>query len=592
MSFFKDFKADFTQAMNELMPDGNEMYDEDEVIGETAQEEAEELEQIAEPPKKTKKEKPVKERMVKEKTVKEKKTSRSKKQDDTEKATNVLRAEKTEVENKVVEESVRETDMDIAPEDMLEQIDDLLENELYSDEANPQLLLDDDIEVNTMDMSVEELLNQLAMKQNAEIANDMVEDVVSDEEEAPLSVDDLLCQLEDTTLQEETAQEDAEYIHEIDMGLEALLNQISANEAVYDELEENVTEPVLDLSEEKNEPEREMVDEVDLEAEEMTAEVEAVEQKTAELKKEELEESLETLEDLKERLEEGNVEPAEVEETPELTDELEENISAADVETNDVESEVQETEAIKEIIEEVVEEIVETEPERITQTQELEVAISKESEEVVLEETLEQSEEKKVQENNMQEEKLEDDIMSRDKDVISINSVEDIKEETVVNEAEEKIFNVAEADEETTYITKGTRITGDLETEGSIDIIGVVEGSIACKGKVVVGGNVVGDITAGELYANSARIEGNVKSYGSVKVGVGTMIIGGIEGESAVIAGAVNGDIDVKGPVIVDSTAVIMGNIKSRSVQINNGAVIEGFCSQSYSDIDVKSFFA
>jgi cytoskeletal protein CcmA (bactofilin family) len=101
-----------------------------------------------------------------------------------------------------------------------------------------------------------------------------------------------------------------------------------------------------------------------------------------------------------------------------------------------------------------------------------------------------------------------------------------------------------------------------------------------------------GNITAGELYANGARIEGDVKSYGSVKVGVGSMIIGGIEGESAVIAGAVNGEIDVKGPVIVDSTAVIMGNIKSRSVQINNGAVIEGFCSQSYSDIDVKSFFA
>ena len=29
MSFFKDFKADFTQAMNELMPDGNEMYEDD-----------------------------------------------------------------------------------------------------------------------------------------------------------------------------------------------------------------------------------------------------------------------------------------------------------------------------------------------------------------------------------------------------------------------------------------------------------------------------------------------------------------------------------------------------------------------------------
>ena len=38
MSFFKDFKEDFTQAMNELMPDGNEMYDEDEIMEEALEE--------------------------------------------------------------------------------------------------------------------------------------------------------------------------------------------------------------------------------------------------------------------------------------------------------------------------------------------------------------------------------------------------------------------------------------------------------------------------------------------------------------------------------------------------------------------------
>lgn len=177
--------------------------------------------------------------------------------------------------------------------------------------------------------------------------------------------------------------------------------------------------------------------------------------------------------------------------------------------------------------------------------------------------------------------------MSEEKSVISINSVE---EEKNVNATEEAVYNGE--DTETTYITRGTKLTGDLETEGSIDIIGTIEGNVSCKGKVVIGGHVTGNIIAGEIYANSAKIQGDIKSYGSVKVGVGSVIVGGIEGESAVIAGAVNGDIDVKGPVIVDSTAVIMGNIKSRSVQINNGAVIEGFCSQSYSDIDVKSFFA
>ena len=179
--------------------------------------------------------------------------------------------------------------------------------------------------------------------------------------------------------------------------------------------------------------------------------------------------------------------------------------------------------------------------------------------------------------------------MSEEKDIISMKAAE---EEKTAKMVEETAFNVEDADAETTLITKGTKITGDLETEGSIDIIGTVEGSVICKGKVVAGGNVIGNITSGELYANNAKIQGDIKSYGSVKVGVGSVIVGNIIGESAVIAGAVNGDIDVKGPVIVDSTAVIMGNIKSRSVQINNGAVIEGFCSQSYSDIDVKSFFA
>ena len=57
------------------------------------------------------------------------------------------------------------------------------------------------------------------------------------------------------------------------------------------------------------------------------------------------------------------------------------------------------------------------------------------------------------------------------------------------------------------------------------------------------------------------------------------------------IAGAVKGNIDVTGPVIVDSTAVIKGDIKARAVQVNNGAVLEGFYSLGYSEVDIDSFF-
>lgn len=148
-----------------------------------------------------------------------------------------------------------------------------------------------------------------------------------------------------------------------------------------------------------------------------------------------------------------------------------------------------------------------------------------------------------------------------------------------------------ERTEEAAVFTAGVRIKGDVESTGSVEVIGEIEGNITCLGKLVVSGKVTGDSQAEEVYANKATIEGNIESSGAVKIGAGTVIVGNIKGTSAVIAGAIKGDIDVHGPVIVDTSAVVMGNIKSRSVQINSGAVIEGFCSQCYSDINVKDFF-
>ena len=84
---------------------------------------------------------------------------------------------------------------------------------------------------------------------------------------------------------------------------------------------------------------------------------------------------------------------------------------------------------------------------------------------------------------------------------------------------------------------------------------------------------------------------GQLRRSRSVKVGQSTVIIGNIFASSAVVAGAVKGDIDVKGPVILDSSAIVMGDIKSKSVQINNGAVVEGMCSQCYADVNPSAFF-
>lgn len=146
--------------------------------------------------------------------------------------------------------------------------------------------------------------------------------------------------------------------------------------------------------------------------------------------------------------------------------------------------------------------------------------------------------------------------------------------------------------DENAVITAGMTITGDLTSTGSISVEGLINGNVNCNGKLTVTGTIKGNSTSSEFFADQAKIEGEVTTQGTVKVGVGSVIIGNINATSAVIAGAVKGDIDVQGPVVVDTSAVVMGNIKSRSVQINNGAVIQGFCSQEYADVDVESVFA
>lgn len=178
-----------------------------------------------------------------------------------------------------------------------------------------------------------------------------------------------------------------------------------------------------------------------------------------------------------------------------------------------------------------------------------------------------------------------------------LNEVEqNVQEHTYMDEApataqeDSSDINVA-VSTDTAVITAGMNITGDVTSSGNMDLIGSITGNIEILGKLNVTGNITGNSAAAEVYAESAQINGEINSKGSVKIGQSSVVIGNIFAKSAVIAGAVKGDIDVHGPVILDTSAIVMGNIKSKSVQINNGAVIEGMCSQCYADVSPTSFF-
>lgn len=157
----------------------------------------------------------------------------------------------------------------------------------------------------------------------------------------------------------------------------------------------------------------------------------------------------------------------------------------------------------------------------------------------------------------------------------------------------ENVFTESDDFDETevTIITKSTVISGNMQSEGSLEVIGTINGDVTCQGKLSVIGSVTGNCTAGEVYVGSKRLVGSITCRRSVKIGLGTVILGDIKASEGIIAGAVKGDIDINGPITIDSSAIIKGNIKAQSIQINNGAVIEGFCSLSYASIDIDNIF-
>ena len=145
--------------------------------------------------------------------------------------------------------------------------------------------------------------------------------------------------------------------------------------------------------------------------------------------------------------------------------------------------------------------------------------------------------------------------------------------------------------DEVSVLTESMLINGNVATEGGLEVRGSVVGNVEALGKLVITGMIQGNSQASEIYAEGAKITGELRSNSSIKIGQSTVILGNLYANSAVIAGAIKGDIDVKGPVILEASAIVMGDIKSKSVQINNGAVIEGMCSQCYADVNPTSFF-
>ena len=67
-----------------------------------------------------------------------------------------------------------------------------------------------------------------------------------------------------------------------------------------------------------------------------------------------------------------------------------------------------------------------------------------------------------------------------------------------------------------------------------------------------------------------------LKCDGTVEDFKGTVMIGNIDVKEGNISGAVKGQINVDGPVVPDSSAVVKGDVKAKSIQVKTVPYLKG----------------
>ena len=107
-------------------------------------------------------------------------------------------------------------------------------------------------------------------------------------------------------------------------------------------------------------------------------------------------------------------------------------------------------------------------------------------------------------------------------------------------------------------IVEGTTITGDVVSDSNIRVDGKLKGTIATKGRLVIGKN---GIIEGEVVCNDAEIEGQLK-----------------------------GTIKVNGLLSLKATSKLEGDILTSKLSIEPGAAFSGSCSMGavVKDINAK----
>jgi len=136
--------------------------------------------------------------------------------------------------------------------------------------------------------------------------------------------------------------------------------------------------------------------------------------------------------------------------------------------------------------------------------------------------------------------------------------------------------------EEMTVISKNSFIEGNIRSFANVQIEGSVCGKLDVTKNVNITGMLVGDLTCNNADMQGSSIQGNIFTKGNVFVDNDSILLGNMVAQYANVDGRVKGNIEIGSKTEFGSNAVVLGNIKTGTICIADGANIQGFVNTAF----------
>lgn len=132
-------------------------------------------------------------------------------------------------------------------------------------------------------------------------------------------------------------------------------------------------------------------------------------------------------------------------------------------------------------------------------------------------------------------------------------------------------------------VPEGVSIEGSINSTSETQIAGQINGDVTVEARLSLEPTAV---ITGKVKVTTCtvqgRIEGNLESTQDLVIGEkGRVNADTMAGKDITIAGQINGNVHCGGRVRLMNTAKVTGNIKARSVVVDEGAMFNGVCSMS-----------